>query len=101
MKLARRRGIQQLIVRDAAPYKEGEPRSQFNVAYQMDAARRRPFRILFNAEEELRADKKPLERPFDPEIESTLSPAGLIKRQKHFHVFFSHGPAVGASFERG
>src|SRR5690242_7011689 len=67
----------------------------------MRAAGRHAFRILFNAEEELRTDKEPLQRPLDSRFESALLTSGLIKRHEHFDIFVAHRPAVRASFERG
>ncbi len=64
------RGLQQRIVRDAAPQEEGEARGQLDVADSVRRRGRNPLRILFDPEDELRAHENAPERELDSRIEA-------------------------------
>ena len=61
----RRRHVEQLVVRDAAPQEERQPRRQLEIAEPVRGARRDVGRLALEAEEELRIDEHARQRALD------------------------------------
>ena len=64
--------LQQLVVRNAAPEEERQPRRELEVADAIGRAGRRRSRIALDAEDELRRRENPLERRFDARSRTCL-----------------------------
>ena len=69
VQLALRRDVQQLVVRNAAPQEERQPRRQLEIADAIDRARRNRGGIWFAAEQELRARENQPQRILDADVE--------------------------------
>ena len=82
---ATRRNAQQLIVRNAAPEKERQPRGQLEIGHSERCAGRRLRRLALEPEEELRIDENASDRPLDAELERLLTP-GAIELEQHVDV---------------
>ena len=78
--------FQQLIVRDAAPEEEGEPRRELDIADAMGAGGCRAARILLDAKQEFRRHEKRLERLFDAVIEIAVAASAFVKREQWLDV---------------
>ena len=64
---------QQLLVGNAAPQEERQPRSQREIVQPIRRVRRKVRRIGFEAEQELRARQNELQRRFDSAIEGVAA----------------------------
>ena len=96
----RRRQLEQLVVRDAAPEEERQARRQGEVVDAVQRVRRRAGWIALDSEQELRADEQPFDCPLNAGIES-LRATGLVKRQQPGDVVVRRGTTVGAAGEAG
>src|SRR5215468_9552851 len=65
-------GIEQLIVRDAAPQKERKTRCQLEIADPVGAVRRNSLQVSFHSEQEVRIGKHRAQRSFDSGVEITF-----------------------------
>ena len=88
---------QQLLVRDAAPEEEGQPRRQLEIADPVDRAgaqaRRRPLEPV----DELRIDEHAREGVLDPGLETAKRAARLVEpEQRRRSSGRSRSPAVAA-----
>ena len=101
LQLALLRQVQQLVVGNAAPQEEGEPRRQFQIADAIDAAGRAARRILLDAEEEVGRNQQRAQRLLDAEIEIALRAAAAIKSQQRLEVGIGHRTAEGAAAHAG
>ena len=87
LQLSGGRGIQQLVVGNAAPEKERQPRGELEIADRDRACRAPAFAgSVLDAEQELRAHQHPLERPLNAAIESAFGPARGVERQQPLDV---------------
>ena len=100
MQLSLRSRVQQLVVRDAAPEKEGQTRRQLDVVDPERASGRDVGRFALDAEEELRADEQPLECAFDSGVEAALAASFLIERQQILDVRLGRRPPICAAGQR-
>ena len=89
---------QQLLVRDAAPEEERQPRRQLVVTEAERRARRDARRLAFETEEELRIDEHARDRPLDSALERAALAAVPIELQQRLHVRPGgrNGPTIGA-----
>ena len=101
LEFAARGGIQQLVVGNAAPEKEGEARCQFEIGDAIDGIRRNVRRIALQAEQKSRADEQPLERPLDARVESVVVSTSLVERKQDVQIGCCRRPAIGAPRDRG
>ena len=76
------RQLQQFIVGNAAPQEEGQPRSQFQIADGVDAARRCTGWLLLETEDEPRVDQNARQRRFDSVLEAAGVLALLVKAEQ-------------------
>ena len=94
------RDVQQLVVRDAAPQEERQPRRQFEVADTVGGAASGVGRIDLDPVQELGADQQALERTLDAALEPALRPPFFEERKERRHVLVGHRAAVGAACQR-
>src|SRR5262249_8410368 len=76
------RGIEQLVIRNAAPQEERQARREIEIADAIDRAGGNVGGRTLEAEQELRADEQPLDRLLNAAIESALLAARFIERQQ-------------------
>ena len=96
--LAANRGIEELVVRDAAPQEKRQAGSQLEVAYRVRAAGD-VQRIQLYAEEELRIDEDRAERSLDAAVEVARRAPFAVEGQRPFEILHGNGPAVGAAHQ--
>src|SRR5262249_16779599 len=88
--------IQELIVRNAAPQKEREPRCQLQVTDTIDTLLRRGLPgIALEAEQEFRMHEQPAEGHFNAKLESVGTPF-VIERQQDSQVALRYRAPIGA-----
>ena len=80
------RGIQQLVVRNAAPEEEREARGQREVVDPVVRLRRDAVRIHLDAEEETRRDQETPKGHLDALLERAVRAAGLVEGHQLRHV---------------
>ncbi len=68
-----RRGVEQLVVRDAAPEEERQPRGELEIGQPVRGTSGDARGIALGAEEEVGIDQNPLERELDAGIEALPS----------------------------
>src|SRR5207247_7201068 len=103
------RRLAELIVRNAAPQKERQPRSQIEIAEAIDGSRGRARRLALDAKEEARRGQD----PFDPALDAggeaaaclaeALAKAGLscsVELDERLHVRLGDGPPIRARRDR-
>ena len=113
VEFAGNRHAQQLIVRNAAPEKERQPRRQLEIAHAIRCVGRHAGRIGFEPEDEMRAHQHARHRQFDAGVEAARperrrgagpeSRGGapfLKKRDRPAQVRVRHGSSVGALHQR-
>ena len=74
----------ELVVRDAAPQEERQPRRELEIADPIYRARLGARRIVLDAEQEFWIDQQPLERPLQTRLEITLGVAAarVVERRQ-------------------
>ncbi len=104
---AANRDVQQLIVRDAAPQEEGEPRCQLEIGDAVYVSFARPARrsfseggVRFDAEQKLRVDQHRAQRSSDSRVEISVGPPLSVKRHRPFDFGFRNGPPICAPHQR-
>ena len=97
---ARLRQVEQLVVRDALPQEERQPRGQLQVAQRVDAARPRAGRGPLDAQQEARHREQGFEGALDARLEVAGGPAFAVDGQQRVDVGRVHRPAVGAPGQR-
>ncbi len=100
VKRAGRRHAQQLIVRDAAPQEERQPRRELEVADAIDRAGRNVRRIALDAERELRAGQNPLQRRLHARVECALLAAKHVEVVQPFEIARCNLAAIGTARKR-
>ena len=88
------RHVQQLIVGNAAPQEEGQPRRQLEIADAIRRVRRDAGRIRLDAEEEVGAHQHARQGHLDAGVEAALGVALLVERQRAAKVGIGHRPPV-------
>ena len=78
--------VEQLVVRNAAPQEERQPRRELDVAQPMDGAGRDVRRILLDAEQEVRDRQHALERALDAAVEAAAGASLVVERQQRVDV---------------
>ena len=98
--LAANRRIEQLVVGNAAPEEERQPRRQLQVA---DAVRARSdlVRVQLHAEEELGIDEHGAQGLLDAVIEAARGTPFAVEGQRSLDVLGGDRPAVGATHQGG
>ena len=86
LQLSARRRAQQLVVRNAAPEKKRQARGELEIADAIGRAGREVRRLLFDAEEKLRAHQHAFDGSLNAAIESALGPARGVKREQALDV---------------
>src|SRR5690606_36155437 len=71
------RGVEQLVVGNAGPQEERQPRGELEVAYLIRRARRDALGVTLDAEQELRRDEQALQREPNAVVEA-LALAGAL-----------------------
>ena len=98
--LAPNGGVEQLIVRDAAPQEERQSRRQFEIADSVDTARRYFLRVAFHAEQELRVGEHSAQRRCDSSVEIAFGAPFAIEGHRLVNVGFGDRPPIGAPHQR-
>ena len=91
----------QLIVRDAAPEEERQPRGELEIADAVGRALRRLRRIALDAEQEFRIDEDPLHRGFDAVLETAFAASLFVEAHDVLDVRVGDRPAIRAAHQRG
>src|SRR6185503_11363908 len=94
------RELEQLVVRDAAPKEEREPRRELVVVERI-AALRRSGRVALEAEHELRARQDSLQPGLDTLLETAFRVALRVEIHEHGNVLRGRRLAIRAIRERG
>ena len=100
VQLAARRHVEQLVVRDAAPEEERQPRRQLEIADAIRRVRRDAGRILLDAEQELRAHQHGGQRHLDAASKSSVRARLPIELERPVQVGVGHRPPVGPPHQR-
>ena len=95
------REVEQLVVRDTAPQKEGQARREREVAHGTASARHHTHRVALDSKDELRVGQHPLQRKLQPSLEAIRTPAILEETEQRLDVVLSHGTAIGAPRQPG
>ena len=66
--------VEQLVVGDAAPEKERQPRGELDIRDSVGGLRRDAGRVCLDPEEELRVDQDGAQGHFDSRVETFLGP---------------------------
>ena len=74
------RRVEQLVVRNAAPEEERQPRGEVEVGHAIGSARRESRRIALGAEDELRAGEHTPQRQIDAAVEAAAVLPALAGR---------------------
>ncbi len=98
--LASNGGVEQFIVRDAAPQEERQSRCQFEIADSVDTARRYFLWVAFHAEQELRVGEHSGQRHCDSQVEIAFGAPFAIEGHRLVNVGFGDRPPVGAPHQR-
>ena len=101
LQLALRREVEQLVVGNAPPQEERQPRRQLEIAQPVDVAGLGAGRLALDAEQELRRRQQRFERALDAGVEVALAPAFAVDGQQRLDVGVGDRPAVGAPRQRG
>ena len=95
--------VEQLVVGDAAPEEERQPRRELEIRDAVWRVRREPGRILLHAEQELRTHQDARQRHLDAGVESVGRRFGarlLVQIERTLYVAVGDRPAVGPPHER-
>src|SRR5262249_21729461 len=85
--------FEQLVVGNAAPQEEGEPRSEFPIADAVDRARRALARIQLDTEQKVRGNQDGTERLLDAEVEVPGGASTAVEGEQRLEVGFGNLPA--------
>src|SRR5206468_3328889 len=88
--LALRRQVQKLVVGNAAPQKERQPRGQLDVADRIRDASRDVARIALDAEQEGWADEQTLQADFNATLEAPFGASVFIERHQRLEVLVGY-----------
>ena len=93
---------EQLVVGNAAPEEERQPRRQLEIAEAIGGARRHAGRVALDAEQELRAGEDAAQRQLDAARRTCPPPCGRARRTRAARCRSASrdGAAVGAARER-
>src|SRR5439155_8297017 len=78
--------FEQLVIGYAAPDEERKPAGEFQVAEAIGGARRYADRIVFDAEQKVRADENRAQPRFDSGVEPVFLSRRTIKLQRLFQI---------------
>ena len=98
---SRDRRVEQLLVGDAPPEEEREPRRELEVAHRIGDARLDPRRRVLDAEHELGIGEQELERGLDARLEPALAASRLVEASQQAHVAVRHRAPVRAPRQVG
>ncbi len=90
----------QLVVWNAAPEKERQPRGQVEIADAIGRTRSHACRLAFDAKQKAGSREDALESALDTGIETTLAAAGSVKTEQRGEVGVAHRTPIGARRER-
>ena len=88
---------QQLVVRDAAPQEERQPRREVDVGNPVRRPGLDSVRVALDAQQELGRDEQRFQRPLDAGFEAALFVSGRVRQQQRVHVGAGDRPAEGAA----
>ncbi len=91
------RDAQQVIVRNAAPEEERQPRGELDIADAMDRTCGDTGGIPFSAEHELRARQYGAQRRLDALLEVTFTARGSVEGKQAFDIDRRGLPAIRAA----
>src|SRR5262249_7680430 len=94
------REVEELVVGDAAPEEERQPRREFQVTDTIRRARRQPGRLPFDAEEKLAAHQDSAQRRLDSRIKTRLTPRVAIELQYALEVRVADRSPIGPAHQR-
>jgi hypothetical protein len=93
-------GVDELVVGQAAPQEERQPRRELEVADAIERARRRARRIVLDAEQELRRHENVGERRLHAGLEiAALRALGAVEVEQPAALGVGDRPAIGAPRE--
>ena len=98
--LASSREIEELVVGNAAPHEERQPRRQLEIAQTIDGARCCTDRIALDTKQKLGVDQDAFERRLDARFEATIGAAGLVERKQRLEVVVGDRAAERAARQR-
>ena len=93
--LAAGRGLDQLVVGQAAPEEERQPRRQLEVAHPVRPVR--PRGVALDPQQELGAHQQPAQGHLDALVEAAVGPALVEEAEQQVDVVAGGGPPVGAA----
>ena len=92
--------VEKLVIGDAAPQEERQPRRELDVGEAMDGCTRGVDRITLYTEEEIRADEQTHEGDLDAGFEVTLVTPAPVELHERIDVFGRGGAPIRAAGER-
>ena len=98
--LVLRRDVDQLVVRQAPPEEEREPRGELEIAQAIGGGARGAGRLALDAQQELGRRQQCLDRPFDARLEVAGRASFLVDRDQRLDVGIGHRAAIRALRER-
>ena len=99
--LPRPASVEQLVVGDAAPQEERQPRRQLEVAEAIHACRaRRVAGSRSTRNTNIGLARMRCSARLDARLEAAVAPARVVERQQRPHVLVGHRPAIGAPRQR-
>jgi hypothetical protein len=93
--------LEELIVGDAAPEEEGQPRRQLVVGQRVRLTDLHGLRIALHAEHELRTGQDALDAGFDAGLESPLLARLAVERHQPLRIRIGGLAAIGAAGQPG
>ena len=93
-------GVEQFVVRDAAPEKERQTRGQLDVGETIGAPLSCFVGIGFYPKQEIGADENPLERGANAGVEVAIGSSALVKAQERLDILFGRRPPIRTSSQR-
>ena len=95
------RKVQQVVVRNAAPQEEGEPRRQFDIADAVDGTRCGLGRVLLRAKQELGRGQQRLYGLLNAGLEVAAFSAGAVELHQRLDVVARDRPSKRPAREHG
>src|SRR5207247_6395486 len=101
LELAGRREVEQLVVRNAAPEEEGQPRSQLEVAQPVWGPGFHVDGLALEPDQELWRRQQRLERALDPAVEVALGAPFLVESHERRHAVLDDRTAIRPARQGG
>ena len=100
LQLAARGDVEELVIGDALPEEERQPRGQLQIAQPIGGPWRGGGRLAFDAEQELRQRQQRFQGALDARIEVALAAAFPVDVEQRLDIALRHGPPVRAPRQR-